>query len=131
MILVGLSAIILTAEVGRQRRVEFRGVARRLTWMEGEARIQAEAATSSAEYHRSTAGRGRLDPATAAEFKARAERLDRVADDWRRQAESLRRSKLAHEHAALSWLPVEPDPPEPVKPFNLEDLHNIDVPGLP
>ena len=33
--------------------------------------------------------------------------------------------------ARYPWLPVEPDPPEPVKPFSLEDLHNIDVPGLP
>jgi hypothetical protein len=110
-IFVGVSAIVLTAEVGRQRRVEFRGVARRLTGMEGQARIQAEAATSSAKYHRSTAARGGLDPAMAAEFKARAERLDRVADDWRRQAESMRRSRVAHERAAVSWLPVEPNPP--------------------
>jgi hypothetical protein len=33
--------------------------------------------------------------------------------------------------ARFPWLPVEPDPPEPEIPFNLEDLHNVDVPGLP
>jgi hypothetical protein len=32
--------------------------------------------------------------------------------------------------ARYPWLPVEPDPPEPEKPFSLEDLHNIDVPSL-
>jgi hypothetical protein len=113
MIFVGLSAIVLTAEVGRQRRAGFGVVARQLTWMEGEARIQAEGATGSAKYHRSTAARGGLDPATAAEFEARAERLDRLADDWRRQAESMRRSRVAYERAAISWLPVEPGPPPP------------------
>jgi hypothetical protein len=33
--------------------------------------------------------------------------------------------------ARYPWLPVRPDPPEPKKPFHIEDLHNIDVPGLP
>jgi hypothetical protein len=33
--------------------------------------------------------------------------------------------------ARYPWLPVGPDPPEPEKPFSLEDLHNVDVPGLP
>jgi hypothetical protein len=112
IIFVGLSAILLTAEVGRQRRVEFRSMARGLTWIEGEARVQAEAASSCARYHRSMAAGGGLDPATAAEWTARAERLDRAADDWRRQAESMQRSKVAYEHAALSWLPVQPDLPE-------------------
>jgi hypothetical protein len=32
--------------------------------------------------------------------------------------------------ARYPWLPVEADPPEPAKPFSLEDLHNIDVPSL-
>jgi hypothetical protein len=32
--------------------------------------------------------------------------------------------------ARYPWLPVEPDPPEPEKPFSLEDLHNINVPSL-
>jgi hypothetical protein len=32
--------------------------------------------------------------------------------------------------ARYPWLPVEPDPPEPEKPFSVEDLHNIDVPSL-
>jgi hypothetical protein len=113
MILIGLSTLVLTVELGRQRRVGFRGMARRLAAMEDQARHQAEGATSSAEYHRSTAARGGLDPATAAEFKARAERLVRMADDWRRQADSMRRSRVAHERAAVSWLPVDPDPPPP------------------
>jgi hypothetical protein len=33
--------------------------------------------------------------------------------------------------ARYPWLPVGPDPPEPEKPFSLEDLHNVDVPGFP
>ena len=32
--------------------------------------------------------------------------------------------------ARYPWLPVGADPPEPAKPFSLEDLHNIDVPRL-
>jgi hypothetical protein len=32
--------------------------------------------------------------------------------------------------ARYPWLAIEPDPPEPENPFNLEDLHNVDVPGL-
>ena len=32
--------------------------------------------------------------------------------------------------ARYPWLPVGADPPEPAKPFSLEDLHNIDVPSL-
>ena len=32
--------------------------------------------------------------------------------------------------ARYPWLPVEADPPEPEKPFSLEDLHNVDVPSL-
>jgi hypothetical protein len=33
--------------------------------------------------------------------------------------------------ARYPWLPVRPDPPEPKKPFHIEDLQNIDIPGLP
>ena len=33
--------------------------------------------------------------------------------------------------ARYPWLAIEPDPPEPENPIKFEDLHNIDVPGLP
>jgi hypothetical protein len=39
--------------------------------------------------------------------------------------------RLKYERAArYPWLSVDHDPPEPEKPFSLEDLHNIDVPSL-
>ena len=109
MILVGAAAVMLTLELGRQRRIQFRGVARRLAIMEKEALVQAGGAASSAGYHRRMVAHGGFDPQTVKEWQARVESLDRVADDWRRQAESFRRSERAYEHAALSWLPVEPD----------------------
>jgi hypothetical protein len=42
------------------------------------------------------------------------------------------RLKEKYRHAArYPWLAIEPDPPEPENPFNLEDLNNVVVPGLP
>jgi hypothetical protein len=42
------------------------------------------------------------------------------------------RLKEKYRHVArYPWLAIEPDPPEPENPFNFEDLHNVDVPGLP
>ena len=43
-------------------------------------------------------------------------------------------AKLAMKYrtaATKPWLAIEPDPPEPENPFNLEDLQNVDIPGLP
>jgi hypothetical protein len=111
LLLVALSALAMTLELARERRAEFRGVAKRLTWMENDARLQAEGASSSAAYHRHRVKRGGLDSSTAAEWLARADRLDATADDWRKQADSFRRSKEAFERAAKSlWLPADPGP---------------------
>jgi hypothetical protein len=60
-------------------------------------------------------------PKAAAQVRANAAIRDRHA----RLKEKYWRA------ARYPWLPVQPDPPEPEKPFSLEDLHNIDVPGLP
>jgi hypothetical protein len=72
-----------------------------------------------------TATIGELDlaarsPKAAAQVRANAAIRDRHA----RLKEKYRRA------ARYPWLPVEPDPPEPEKPFSLEDLHNIDLPSL-
>jgi hypothetical protein len=72
-----------------------------------------------------TATIGELDlaarsPKAAAQVRANAAIRDRHA----RLKEKYWRA------ARYPWLPVEPDPPEPEKPFSLEDLHNIDVPSL-
>jgi hypothetical protein len=47
-----------------------------------------------------------------------------IRDRHARLKEKYRRA------ARYPWLPVGPDPPEPEKPFSLEDLHNVDLPGL-
>ena len=60
-------------------------------------------------------------PKAAAQVRANAAIRDRHV----RLKEKYRRA------ARYPWLPVEPHPPEPEKPFSLEDLHNLDVPGLP
>ena len=72
-----------------------------------------------------TATIGELDlaarsPRAAAQVRANAAIRDRHA----RLKEKYWRA------ARYPWLPVEADPPEPAKPFSLEDLHNIDVPSL-
>jgi hypothetical protein len=59
-------------------------------------------------------------PKAAAQVRANAAIRDRHA----RLKEKYWRA------ARYPWLPVRPDPPEPEKPFSLEDLHNIDVPSL-
>ena len=60
-------------------------------------------------------------PKAAAQVRANAAIRDRHA-----------RLKEKYWHAArYPWLPVGPDAPEPEKPFSLEDLHNVDIPGLP
>jgi len=111
LVLVGLAAFIMTLEAGRQRRLEFRAFAQRLSAMEEGARVQAEAAASSAAYHRHRVARGGLDAPTAADWLARADRLTATADDWRKQAESFARSRRSHERAAAHfWVMVEPRP---------------------
>ena len=62
----------------------------------------------------------RLVTDTAAQVRANAAIRDRHA----RLKEKYWRA------ARYPWLPVGPDPPEPEKPFSLEDLHNIDAPSL-
>ena len=59
-------------------------------------------------------------PKAAAQVRANAAIRDRHA----RLKEKYWRA------ARYPWLPVGPDPPEPEKPFSLEDLHNIDIPSL-
>ena len=59
-------------------------------------------------------------PKAAAQVRANAATRDRHA----RLKEKYWRA------ARYPWLPVGADPPEPAKPFSLEDLHNIDVPSL-
>jgi hypothetical protein len=68
-----------------------------------------------------------------------AERIPETAAYWRAHAACEAeigawhaRLKEKYRHAArYPWLAIEPDPPEPVDPFNLEDVHNVDIPGLP
>jgi hypothetical protein len=112
MIVVGAAAAVLTLELGRERRESFRRAARALATLEEGARVQAAGAASSAGYHRGMVTHGGLDPQTVEDWTAGAEKFDRVVDDWKKQAESMRRSGLAYQHAAASWLPVEPDQPQ-------------------
>ena len=68
-----------------------------------------------------------------------ADRIPETAAYWR--AYAAREAEIGTWHARLKekfrhaarypWLAIEPDPPESENRFNLEDLHNVDVPGLP
>jgi hypothetical protein len=68
-----------------------------------------------------------------------ADREPGIAAEWRTYAAFEAeigawhaRLKEKYRHAArYPWLAIEPDPPEPKNPLNFEDLHNVDVPGLP
>jgi hypothetical protein len=82
------------------------------------------------------ASRARVLEQLALDF---ADRIPETAAQWRAYAACEAeigawhaRLKEKYRHAArYPWLAIEPDPPEPENPFNLEDLHNVDVPGLP
>jgi hypothetical protein len=59
-------------------------------------------------------------------------RLYRDYDRMMTRAEHHASLARKYERAArYPWLPVERDPPEPENPVNLENVHNVDVPGLP
>ena len=68
-----------------------------------------------------------------------ADRYPGIADELRAYAAG--ETEIGAWHARLKekyrrvarfpWLAIEPDPPEPEGPLKLEDLHNVDIPGLP
>jgi hypothetical protein len=70
-------------------------------------------------------------------LSARNEKIEKLAAATQVRANAAirdRHARLKEKYwraARYPWLPVGPDPPEPEKPFSLEDLHNVDVTGLP
>ena len=92
------------------------------------------------DYHARMEGvlmdRARLLGQPSLEF---ANRYPVIAAEWRTYAACeaeigawhARLKKKYRRAARYPWLAIEPDPPKPENPLDFEDLHNVDVPGLP
>jgi hypothetical protein len=119
MVAVAVVAVVLAAAALFRRQLSLR---ERGDYHERRERVQADrvrglGALALALAHTSpeAAARERAHAAFEAEIRDRHVHLK---DKYRRAAR-------------YPWLAIEPDPPEPKNPFNLEDLYNEDIPGPP
>jgi hypothetical protein len=117
MIAVAVVAVVRTGAVLFRRHLALRRLA---DYHENMERRQARKVEGILELSRAAAA-----PKDAVAARADAATEARFGDWHARIKEKYRRA------ARYPWLPVEPDPPKPENPLKSEDLHNVDVPGLP
>jgi hypothetical protein len=119
MVAVAVVAVMLAAAVLVRRYLSLR---ERGDYYETRERIQADRARVLGQL---ALGFADSNPEMAAQWRARA-----AFEDGLRDRHARLKAKY-HRAALVPWLAIEPDPPEPENPFNLEDLYNEDIPGLP
>ena len=119
MAAVAVVAVMLAAAALFRRHLSLR---ERGDYHERRERVQADRVRALGDLALALAD---TSPEAAARERAHAAFEAEIRDRHARLKDKYRRA------ARYPWLAIEPDPPEPENPFNLEDLYNEDVPGLP